>query len=65
MPRNNIYQYWLESGRTQEDVAKEIGIRRPSFNHIMHGKRNTTVVIALRIARVFNTTVEALYGEYI
>ncbi len=46
---------------TQADLAKHIGIARQSLNSIETGKFIPSTVLALRMAKVFNTTVEVLF----
>jgi putative transcriptional regulator len=46
---------------TQADLAKAIGISRQAVNSIETGKFIPSTVLALRMARVFETTVEVLF----
>ena len=46
---------------TQADLAVEIGISRQAVNAIETGKFVPSTVLALRMARVFDTTVEVLF----
>jgi len=46
---------------TQADLAKEIAISRQAVNSIETGKFIPSTVLALRMAKVFGTTVEVLF----
>ena len=46
---------------TQADLAEKIGISRPSVNAIETGKFVPSTLLALKMARVFDTTVEELF----
>jgi putative transcriptional regulator len=46
---------------TQADLAKHIGVSRQSLNAIETGKFIPSTVLALRMAKVFDTTVEILF----
>lgn len=50
------------SGKTQAQVAKEIGVSELSYQRYEHGKREPGARKAIRIAQVLNSTVEALFG---
>jgi putative transcriptional regulator len=46
---------------TQEDLAGKIGISRQSVNSIETGKFVPSTVLALKMAKVFGTTVELIF----
>ncbi|WAC14858.1 helix-turn-helix transcriptional regulator [Dyadobacter pollutisoli] len=46
---------------TQADLAKHIGVSRQGLNSIETGKFIPSTLLALRMAKVFNTTVEVLF----
>ncbi|TWF45122.1 putative transcriptional regulator [Chitinophaga polysaccharea] len=46
---------------TQEDLAKKVGVSRQTINTIESGKYVPSTVLALKIARIFNVTVEAIF----
>ena len=52
-----------QSGKTQAQVAKEVGISEVAFQMYEYGKRLPRVDIAIRIAEALGTTVEALFRE--
>lgn len=50
------------SGKTQAQVAKEIGVSELSYQRYEYDKREPGARTAIRIARALNSTVEALFG---
>jgi putative transcriptional regulator len=46
---------------TQLDLADEIGISRQSINSIEAGKFTPSTVLALKMAKVFGTSVELIF----
>lgn len=46
---------------TQEDLAKKVGVSRQTINTIESGKYVPSTVLALKIARIFDVTVEAIF----
>lgn len=45
-------------GMSQSDLARRIGVSYPRVNELVNGKRSLTPDTALRLARLFGTTVE-------
>ena len=50
------------SGKTQAQVAKEIGVSELSYQRYEYDKRKPCVDTAIRIARALGSTVEELFG---
>jgi putative transcriptional regulator len=46
---------------TQADLADKIGVSRQAINSIETGKFIPSTVLALKMARVFQTTVEEIF----
>ena len=46
---------------TQEDLANKIAVSRQSINSIETGKFIPSTVLALKMAKVFGTTVEVIF----
>ncbi|NLR79369.1 helix-turn-helix transcriptional regulator [Chitinophaga eiseniae] len=46
---------------TQEDLAKKVGVSRQTINTIESGKYVPSTVLALKIARIFDITVETIF----
>jgi len=59
--KNTIKVERAKKNWTQADLAKHIGISRQSLNSIETGKYIPSTLLALRMAKVFNTTVEVLF----
>lgn len=47
---------------TQEGLAEKIGVTRQSINAIEKGKYVPSTVLALKIARLFNESVENIFA---
>ncbi len=46
---------------TQQELAEMVGVTRQTILSIERGNYNPSVELALRLARVFNTSVEKLF----
>ncbi len=52
---------FLNGELTQAEVARKVGVSRQTIIAIERGKYNPSVLLALKLARVLNTTVETLF----
>jgi putative transcriptional regulator len=59
--KNTIKVERAKKNWTQEDLASKIGISRQSVNSIETGKFIPSTVLALKMAKVFGTTVETIF----
>jgi putative transcriptional regulator len=59
--KNTIKVERAKKNWTQADLAKYIGISRQGLNSIETGKFVPSTLLALRMAKVFDTTVEVLF----
>jgi putative transcriptional regulator len=59
--KNTIKVERAKKNWTQEDLAARIGISRQSVNSIETGKFIPSTVLALKMAKVFGTTVESIF----
>lgn len=59
--KNRIKQLRSEMGIRQEDVAQKTGVTRQTINAIENEKYAPTLELAIRLARLFETTVEDLF----
>ena len=57
-----IYIKRREHKLKQKDVAKLIGIHQQSYYLKENGKREFTIAEAKRLAKVFNCTLDELFG---
>jgi len=59
--KNTIKVERAKKNWTQEDLADKIGVSRQSVNSIETGKFIPSTVLALKMAKVFGTTVELIF----
>lgn len=59
--KNTIKVERAKKNWTQEDLAEQIGVSRQSINSIEKGKFIPSTVLALKIAKAFETTVESIF----
>ena len=59
--KNSIKVERAKKNITQADLAKLVGVSRQTINAIELGKFNLSTVLALKIARVFETTVDEVF----
>jgi putative transcriptional regulator len=59
--RNNIRELRKKLGFRQEDLAKTLNVTRQTINAIENEKYNPTLELAMKLARLLNTTVEKLF----
>ena len=59
--KNTIKVERAKKNWTQAELAKNIGVSRQGLNSIETGKFVPSTLLALRMAKVFNTTVEVLF----
>ncbi len=48
-------------GLTQADLAKRVGVRRETISFVENGEHNPSLLLAVRIARVFGEAVEEVF----
>ncbi len=61
MLKNRIKVFRAMHDLTQEDLARRVGVSRQTINSIEKGKYVPSVLIALKIARVFNVNLEEIF----
>jgi putative transcriptional regulator len=59
--RNTIKVERARKNLTQAELATEIGVSRQAINAIESGKFIPSTVLALKMARIFETTVEIIF----
>lgn len=59
--KNTIKVERAKKNLTQADLADKIGVSRQAVNSIETGKFVPSTVLALKMAKVFGTTVEILF----
>ena len=53
----------LACGLTQAEVAKEVGIQESAYQRYEYETRLPSVIVAIRIAKALNTTVEEVWSQ--
>lgn len=56
-----LKEYREAKGLKQADLAELVGVRRETIVNLEKGKYNTSLRLAMDIAKVFHTTVEELF----
>lgn len=59
--KNTIKVERAKKNWTQADLAEKIGVSRQAVNSIETGKFVPSTVLALKMAKVFETTVEIIF----
>ncbi len=58
---NNIRALRKAAGLTQEDLARALGVTRQTINAIENDKYDPTLGLAMRLGRLLDTPVEAIF----
>lgn len=62
---NNLRKCRFEhNGISQQELANALGVTRLTIHSIETGKFNPSVLLALKIAKYFNKTVEEIFNLY-
>ena len=59
--QNNIAKYRKEAGLSQQELADAINVSRKTISTVETNRFTPSVIIALKIAKHFNTSVESLF----
>jgi putative transcriptional regulator len=59
--KNNIKQLRKDKGLRQEDMAVSLSVSRQTIIAIENNKYNPTLELAIKMARLLDTTVEELF----
>lgn len=59
--KNNIRELRKKLDFRQEDMANILGVTRQTINAIENEKYNPTLELAMKLAKLLNTTVEKLF----
>jgi putative transcriptional regulator len=59
--KNNIRELRKKLGLRQEDIANTLDVTRQTINAIENDKYNPTLELAMKLAKLLNTTVEGLF----
>lgn len=58
---NYVQRYRREAGLTQEELAEKVAVTRQTIIAIERGNYTPSVLLALKLARVFDQPVETLF----
>ena len=61
MIQNRIKEYRARHNMTQGELADLVGVRRESIGNLEKGRYNPSLVLAWRIAAVFQVTIEEIF----
>ncbi|MDA1544294.1 MULTISPECIES: helix-turn-helix transcriptional regulator [Bacillus cereus group] len=56
-----IKEYRVKLNMTQEDLAKQVGVRRETINHLEKGKYNPSLQLAYDIAKALHSTIDEVF----
>ena len=59
--KNRIEQIRKERGILQEDLAKSMGVSRQTISSLENGRYNPSILLAHKIARYFDLTIEDVF----
>ena len=59
---NRLHVFRAEHRITQEQLAKEVGVTRPTIVAIEGGDYNPSLELAFRLARYFNTDINRIFS---
>lgn len=59
--KNNIKVERARNNITQQELAEKIGVSRQTINSIEAGKYIPSTVLALKIAKIFNLSIEEIF----
>ena len=59
--RTIIKMLRARDGLTQAELAKKVGVRRETISFVENGEYNPSLLLAVRIARVFGEQVEDVF----
>ncbi|EKU47075.1 helix-turn-helix transcriptional regulator [Staphylococcus massiliensis] len=59
--KNNIRAYRKKIGMSQDTLSKNVRVSRQTINAIENNKYDPTLVLAFKLAKQFNVTVDELF----
>lgn len=61
MIKNRIKEYRAKFDMKQEELAEKVGVRRETIGNLEKGRYNPSLVLAWKIAKVFNASIEDVF----
>lgn len=59
--KNRLEEIRKEKGITQEDLAKVLEVSRQTIGSLENGRYNPSIILAFKIARYFELTIEDIF----
>lgn len=59
--KNRLEEIRKENGITQEDLARTVEVSRQTIGSLENGRYNPSIILAFKIARFFNLTIEEIF----
>ena len=59
--KNRIEEIRKERGVRQEELAKALGVSRQTISSLENGRYNPSILLAYKIARYFDMTIEEVF----
>ena len=59
--KNNIEKLRKEMELTQQELASRLGVSRQTIISLENGKYNPSIILAFKIAQVFDRTIEEVF----
>ena len=61
MMRTRIKEFRAKYDMTQDDLARKVGVRRETIVFLEQGKYNPSLLLAHKVARALEATIEELF----
>lgn len=59
--KNRLESIRNEQGISQEELAKALEVSRQTISSLENGRYNPSIILAFKIARYFNRTIEEVF----
>ncbi len=59
--KNRLKELREKTSMTQEDLASKVGVSRQTVISLERGKYNPSLILACKLARIFNSTIEDIF----
>ena len=59
--KNRLEELRKQRGIKQEDLARDLKVSRQTIGSLENGRYNPSILLAFKIARYFDTTIESIF----
>lgn len=59
--KNRLEEIRKQHGMSQEELADRLAVSRQTISSLENGRYNPSILLAFKIARLFNLTIEELF----